>query len=351
MFTGLEVLHRAVVPDWLDPESPLQRTIETQEEVTLGPDATVFSVEMAPLHYIDPPSNRLMYRLEGFDPDWIETSSANRVATYTNLAPGRYVLRARAGTKNGVWSERDATLAIRILPPWWRTAPALTGWIALALAALSLVWVGLRRRARMKLALLERETLRRESLTDPLTGLHNRRFLMTHLQHEVPRVLREYRVHGAAAAESGNDLLLLLIDVDHFKSINDRYSHGVGDRVLTRIAAALQEHIRDSDLAVRWGGDEFLIVTRSFRAREWSGLRRTAAGGDRGAWEDAVSEGGPACTVSIGFAAFPFVPGEPDALTWEKTLDLADHALRMTKHRQRNRAPASSPVPGSLPMP
>ena len=76
---------------------------------------------MAPLHYVDPPSNRLMYRLDGFDPEWIETDAHNRVATYTNLAPGRYVLRARAGTKNGVWSERDATLAIRSLPPWWRT--------------------------------------------------------------------------------------------------------------------------------------------------------------------------------------------------------------------------------------
>ena len=76
VFTGLEVLHRAVVPDWLDPDSPLERTIDAQEEVTLGPDATVFSVEMAPLHYVDPPSNRLMYRLEGFDPEWIETSAA-----------------------------------------------------------------------------------------------------------------------------------------------------------------------------------------------------------------------------------------------------------------------------------
>ena len=223
---------------------------------------------MAPLHYADPPSNRLMYRLEGFDPEWIETDAYNRVATYTNLAPGRYVLRARAGTKNGLWSEREATLAIRILPPWWRTRSALAGWVALALVAAGLLWTGVRRRARVKLALLERETLRRESLTDPLTGLHNRRFLLTYLQHEVPKLLREYRARGPAAAESGADLLLLLVDVDHFKSINDRYSHGVGDRVLSRIAATLEEHVRDSDLAVRWGGDEFLVVTRSFqRAR------------------------------------------------------------------------------------
>jgi diguanylate cyclase (GGDEF)-like protein len=336
VFTALEVLHRAVEPDWLDPQSPLQRTLDRQEEVTLGPDATVFSVEMAPLHYIDPSSNRLMYRLEGFDREWIETSAHNRVATYTNLAPGRYLLRARAGTKNGVWSERDATLAIRILPPWWRTTPALAAWMVASVGAISLVWFGLQRRAKTKLALLERETLRRESLTDPLTGLHNRRFLVTHLQHEVPSVLREYRELGPAAAETGNDLLLLLIDVDNFKAINDRFSHTAGDRVLTRIAATLEQQTRDSDLAVRWGGDEFLIVTRSFRRASGADYAERLRSAVEALGKKQADEGGPACTVSIGFAAFPFVPGAPDALTWEKTLELADHALRMTKERKRN---------------
>ena len=283
VFTALEVLHRPVVPKWLDSGSPLERTIDWQEEVTLGPGATVFSVEMAPLHYVDPPSNRLMYRLDGFDPEWIETGAHNRVATYTNLAPGRYVLRARAGTKNGLWSERETILAIRILPPWWRTRSALAAWTALGLVGAGLLLTGARRRVRVRQALRERETLRRESLTDPLTGLHNRRFLQTYLQHEIPKVLREYRERGPAAVEWTGDLLLLVIDVDHFKTINDRYSHSVGDRVLSRIAATLEEHVRDSDLAVRWGGDEFLVVTRSFSTVACVRLRRAAArSGGRG---------------------------------------------------------------------
>jgi diguanylate cyclase (GGDEF)-like protein len=336
VFTGLEVLHRPVAPDWLDPESPLQRTIDTQQEVTLGPEATVFSVEMAPLHYVDPQSNRLRYRLDGFDAEWIETGAQNRVATYTNLAPGRYVLRARAGTKNGLWSEQEATLAIRILPPWWRTQSALGAWAALGLIAMGLVWLDVRRRARVRMALLEREALRRESLTDPLTGLHNRRFLMTHLLHEVPKVLRLYRVRGPAAADAGDDLLLLLVDVDHFKSINDRHSHGTGDRILNRIAATIEAHVRDSDLAVRWGGDEFLIVCRSFRregAAEYAERLRVAV---EALGTTMAAEGGPACTVSIGFAPFPLLPSEPDALTWEQTLEFADYALRHSKARQRN---------------
>jgi diguanylate cyclase (GGDEF)-like protein len=258
------------------------------------------------------------------------------VATYTNLAPGRYLLRARAGTKNGVWSEEDATLAIRILPPWWRTSVALAGWFALALAALGLAVMSGRRRARVKLALLERETLRRDSLTDPLTGLYNRRFLVAWLEQEVPRVLRDYHAHGAAAAESGADLLLLLIDIDHFKSINDRHSHAMGDRVLSRIAAVLKEQIRGSDLAVRWGGDEFLVVTRSSRRSRAADSAERLRAAVEALGASLAADGGPACTLSIGFAAFPFLPHEPGALSWEQTLDLADHALRITKRRQRN---------------
>lgn len=336
VLTSFEILHRALSPRWLDPTSPLERTIDAQTEITLAPDATVFSVEMAPLHFADPPGNRLMYRLEGFDPEWIETDASNRIATYTNLAPGRYVLRARGGTRNGVWSERDATLVINLLPPWWRTTGALAAWAMLALGLAGLLWTAARRRTRVKLALLERETLRRESLTDPLTGLHNRRFLVSWLETEVPKLVREHRVKGAGAgAGASADLLLLLVDVDHFKLINDRHSHAVGDRVLARIAGVLKEHVRGSDLAVRWGGDEFLVLTRSFqRDRAADSAERlraaVAALGKPPAGDD------PAGTISIGFAAFPFLPHEADALTWEQTLELADHALHLTKRRRRN---------------
>jgi diguanylate cyclase (GGDEF)-like protein len=277
-----------------------------------------------------------MYRLEGFDPDWIEADAHGRMATYTNLEPGRYVLRARAGTKNGVWSDQDATLAIRILPAWWHTPAAMAAWWALSLGAISWIALAVRRRARVRLALLERETLRRESLTDPLTGLYNRRFLASYLQHDVPKVLREYRVKGIAAAASGVDLLLLLIDVDHFKTINDRHSHVVGDRVLSRIAGLLREHIRDSDLAVRWGGDEFLVVTRSFQRASAADPAERLRAAVEAFGAELAREGGPACTLSIGFAPFPFLEHEPTALTWEQTLELADHALRITKARRRN---------------
>jgi diguanylate cyclase (GGDEF)-like protein len=222
---------------------------------------------MAALHFGDPKRNGFAYRLEGFDSDWIHTDAERAVATYTRLAPGDYLLRARAVTSHGVWSLKDATLAIHVLPPWWRTWPALAAWGLLAALGGTGLWLGARRRAQTRLALLEREAFRRASLTDPLTGLYNRRFIGAHLEHELPKVLRGYDLDDRTAG----DLLFFLIDVDRFKTINDRFSHAAGDQVLIDVAHALRTEVRDSDLAIRWGGDEFLVVSRSFN-RRYAGL-------------------------------------------------------------------------------
>jgi diguanylate cyclase (GGDEF)-like protein len=245
-------------------------------------------------------------------------------------------LRARARTKNASWSEREAHLAIQVLPPWWRTRSALAVWVALTLGVIALGWTEVRRRTQVRIALMERETLRRESLTDALTGLYNRRFLASYLEHEVPRSLREYEARGASAGDAGADLLFFLIDADHFKPINDEYSHAVGDRALAEIAKVLREQIRDSDLAIRWGGDEFLIVSRSLQRRHASASAERIRRAIEALGVQFAAEGGPACTLSIGYAAFPFLVHDPAALTWQKTLELADRALLLTKRRRRN---------------
>lgn len=182
VFTGLEILRRRMEPRWRDPDSPLERGVHTTDTITLGPDASVFSVEFAALHYSDPNGNRYRYILEGFDADWIETDARRRVVTYTRLGPGDYVLRVRGGTKTGIWSPEEATLTIHALRPWRRTGPAIAVWCALVILAILALWAETRRRTEYRIALAEREVLRRASLTDPLTGLSNRRFLDGYLQ-------------------------------------------------------------------------------------------------------------------------------------------------------------------------
>ncbi|HEX2187568.1 MAG TPA: GGDEF domain-containing protein, partial [Longimicrobiaceae bacterium] len=92
------------------------------------------------------------------------------------------------------------------------------------------------------------ERVRELSLTDPLTGLGNRRHMQVMLKHSL------------AAAQRGDPLSLVMVDLDGFKAINDEYGHLEGDRILRLVAECLREEIRGADLAVRFGGAEFLII-------------------------------------------------------------------------------------------
>jgi len=172
--------------------------------------------------------------------------------------------------------------------------------------------------------------LQEMSVTDPLTGLRNRRFLAQHLEFEVAAALR--RTGDVPDA----DLLFFLIDLDHFKAVNDTYGHDAGDLVLMQMRDRLQEVFRESDFLVRWGGEEFLTVARSSYRGDACDIaeRVRAAVSDR---PFALERGQLIHTgCSIGFAAFPFVPFAPRALSWMQVVALADRALYLAKERGRN---------------
>ena len=101
--------------------------------------------------------------------------------------------------------------------------------------------------------------LQEASLTDPLTGLRNRRYFSATIEADVSQALRS---HADDHDPHTRDLVFYLIDADNFKEVNDRYGHDVGDSVLVEMARRLSSSIRHSDVLVRWGGEEFLIVSR-----------------------------------------------------------------------------------------
>jgi diguanylate cyclase (GGDEF)-like protein len=94
-----------------------------------------------------------------------------------------------------------------------------------------------------------RESLRVQSLRDPLTGLYNRRYLEENTQRELQRCQRR-----------GLPLSVIMLDIDHFKRFNDEHGHAAGDVLLTAIAQTLQAHTRDEDIVCRYGGEEFTVV-------------------------------------------------------------------------------------------
>lgn len=93
------------------------------------------------------------------------------------------------------------------------------------------------------------EILKWLSITDPLTGLYNRRYFIEQIELEFKRAKRYNR-----------DLSLLMLDIDHFKAVNDNYGHQVGDIVLRKISSIIINQLRDSDLAFRYGGEEFMVI-------------------------------------------------------------------------------------------
>ncbi|MDB5951086.1 MAG: histidine kinase, partial [Massilia sp.] len=120
---------RAVITGFLVFNKPIEQVhpgllkgpVEHASEITLGAGDSVFSLEFSALHYAAPQRNRFAYQLVGFDKNWVNTDASKRFATYTNLDPGNYTFRVKAANKDGVWGASGATLAITILPPFWKT--------------------------------------------------------------------------------------------------------------------------------------------------------------------------------------------------------------------------------------
>lgn len=189
--------------------------------------------------------------------------------------------------------------------------------------------------------------LQEASLTDPLTGLRNRRYFSATIEADVSHTLR---AHTDRHDVHTRDLVFYLIDADHFKEVNDRYGHDVGDNVLVEMSHRLSSSIRHSDVLVRWGGEEFLIVSRYTDRSEAELLaqRVLSAVADTpfvvGAAGETVYR-----TCSMGWAAFPWYEDDPRAVSYEEVLTLADRGLNRAKQLGRNRAVGMLPAAGRVP--
>ena len=311
--------------------------------------ANTFEVSFAGLSFLGEGYVQHQIRLRPLESDWHPTQT--RESRYPALGAGNYIFEVRSRVGQGEWGP-ETTVSFEILPAWWGTLWFRALLVLLGGGFLYLVFRwrmrALRRQnrqledlvaARTKELEVANDALRNQSLTDPLTGLKNRRYLGVCMPDDVAQVNRAHRQVNLARSDRlalNIDLIFIMVDVDHFKSVNDAYGHHAGDLVLQQLAEILRGATRDTDTVVRWGGEEFLVVARNACRKEGAILvERIRSQVEAFAFDIG---GGQTLkrTCSLGYSFFPFLAEHPKHMAWEVVVDIADHCLYAAKRSGRN---------------
>lgn len=311
-----------------------QKPIPFEQGVTVGPGPGNLDIQFTvpESHAYD----RLRYRLLGFDREWREAGDERQILHY-GLAPGHYEFdfQAEGGRLRGSVVE---SIPITVIAPYWQTARfRATCILFLLLLVLLLHRMRVRfltrhnrtlqeavNQTRAELTLTARtardaqEALKEQALRDGLTGLWNRRAVFSMLEKEIYRAQRDKF-----------SVTVAMIDLDHFKSINDTFGHPTGDEVLREAARRLLEVLRPYDFIGRYGGEEFLVVLPSCSPHH--GVRRAEEFRRAIAARPVFTAAGQLMvTCSVGVAAYD------QAMPPDNLIHRADEALYRAKRLGRN---------------
>lgn len=317
------------------------------------------AVAYAGLSYLSPHGIRYGTRLEGFDRGRVSRGN-QRVVEFTSLPPGDYILHIDAANGDSAGSGQEAVLRLHIEPYWWQRIWVRVGSVlGVLLLGAGLYWrrsvqyrrdaMRLERLVKERTDDLQRQTerlaeadfekqglldrlraqaqlLERQAYQDALTRLPNRRAFEERIGMELQRV-----------RDGGEVLSLAMMDIDHFKRINDQRSHAVGDEVLRRFAEVVAQACRGNDFLARIGGEEFVLLLPGLEhGKALAACERVRAAVEQSDLGE-VAQGLPV-TTSIGVMQAT-AEMSPDAL-----MQAADAALYRAKHGGRNRVEGAEPA-------
>jgi diguanylate cyclase (GGDEF)-like protein len=305
---------------------PLLSTVELPE------GASRITIHYAGIGYLMAEHIEYQTQLIGFDTQW--QNEENKMFTeFTNLKPGKYTFQMRAKYPNGKWQKDNATISFTINPFYWQTnlfklfvfiSFCFSLYILYRYRMISI------KRTQIKLKNLvaqqtielkkQAELFSYQANHDQLTGLFNR------------RAFDEWCNNDFEKAKIDNlPLTIAILDIDHFKNVNDEYSHLIGDQVIKKIATILQKLIQESSSQTklaRWGGEEFTILINNDQDNAYDFcelLRLTIKNYDFSDIADGLN-----MTISIGLT------DNSKVTEYDKMINSADQALYFAKHNGRN---------------
>ncbi len=308
--------------------------------ITLPHDKNDATFMYRACHFTHPDGLTFQTRLFGADSTWSKETGIRQIS-YKKIPPGNYRFAVRACDPDHVCTNSYAATELTIVPPYWQRL-----WFRAFLIVAGLISVmgytrfrlfALRKQRNELEKLVEARTqeIREMTLRDPLTNLRNRRYIHEFMSD---RGMRPCFAAGDRRRKSGEVYGLMMMDIDHFKRVNDTYGHESGDCVLLQLGNLIEDCLRAGDVVCRWGGEEFLIVASGINdhaaLKLAERLRKTVE-----KTKFRITNGRSiSLTCSIGVASYPFSFGREEPLDWEQVRNLADLALYRAKETGRNQA-------------
>lgn len=324
----------------------------SQQRVVFETDERNLTIHYTAIEFLMSEGQEFRYQLQGFDAGWHHVGS-RRQAIYTNLPPGNFQFILQSRLNNQHWELAQQTELTLVIPKRFDETILYRGlWLLLILILLYGAFWLVRRNIQAREVLLTKQVKQRTqeledtnvrlnalneqlsqlTLKDPLTGLRNRRFMF----EQLPKDTEHYQRNRESMLAQNKCIALILLDMDHFKIINDQYGNTAGDGVLQQISGLLIRETRGSDYVVRFAGEQFMVVLRDTPhdlVRTFSLRINEAIANERFVLPD-----GRAVNVncSVGYAIYPLNLLGAQLISWEISLQLAELALYHVKMSGRN---------------